>query len=144
MDIIIRIADMADAPRICEINKNALGYDYPLPQTKARLSELLLRETDRIYVAVCQNEVIGYIHAADYMCTYCAPLKNVIALAVDTSLQGRGVGRRLLKEAEAWARECGCAGVRLISGMDRTDAHRFYLHCGYTMRKTHKNFVNYF
>lgn len=142
--ITIRIADIADAPHICEINQNALGYDFSLPETKAQLSLLLSRTTDKVLVAVCQNEVRGYIHAADYECTYCAPMKNVMALAVDISWQGRGIGRRLLEAAGQWAHECGCAGVRLISGTDRTDAHRFYLGCGYMVRKTHKNFVKLF
>lgn len=95
-------------------------------------------------MACCGGEVAGYIHGGGYECTYCAPLKNVLALAVDEKYRGLGVGRRLLEELEAWAKDKGCAGVRLVSGMDRLGAHAFYLRCGYIVRKEHKNFIRYF
>ena len=41
---------------------------------------------------------------------------------------------------EQWASETGAAGVRLVSGGSRADAHAFYRHCGYVDGKEQLNF----
>jgi GNAT superfamily N-acetyltransferase len=143
-DIIIRPAAIGDCPRFCQLNREALGYDYPYEKTLVRLKLILSRPSDKVYVAECEGIVAGYVHAADYECTYCGPLKNIIAIAVDERLRGLGIGRELLSAAEGWAKECGCEGVRLSSGFARTEAHKFYSQCGYTLRKEQKNFIRLF
>jgi GNAT superfamily N-acetyltransferase len=92
-------------------------------------------------VAEAGGKAVGYIHAADYDCTYQPPMKNILTLVVDSALRGRGIGRRLLAAAEEWAKDDGALGVRLVSGFDRVNAHAFYLACGYFMRKEEKNFI---
>ncbi|MCE5343984.1 MAG: GNAT family N-acetyltransferase, partial [Eubacteriales bacterium] len=101
------------------------------------------RETDRLYVA-CREEdgfVGGFLLAADYETIHNGSQKNILSLAVDGASRGLGLGRMLLNAVEEWARASGCTGVRLVSGFDRVNAHQFYLHCGYRMRKEEKNFV---
>lgn len=143
VEITIRAAQAGDAQRICEINRDSLEYDFPLSRTRARLESIII-SSDRILVACYQGEVIGYIHGSAYECTYCESLKNILALAVDPAYQGKGTGRKLLCALEDWARQDGSAGVRLVSGFSRRDAHHFYLHCGYMHRKDQKNFIKYF
>lgn len=143
-NITVREAVSEDYKRICEITRLSLGYDYPEEETLKRLKAILSRPTDKIFVAIYGNELIGYAHASDYECLYSESLKNLMALAVDNKYQGIGAGRRLLEEVEAWAKKCGCSGVRLSSGFERKDAHKFYLHCGYTVKKDHKTFNKYF
>ncbi len=143
-ETIIRKAHLSDVSRIRELNRTGLGYDYPEDKTLKRLNAILRRPTDIIFVAEYNGEAAGYIHAADYECTYCDSLKNIMAIAVDERYRGKGIGRKLLETAEGWAKSCGCSGVRLVSGCERTQAHKFYLHCGYTLRKEAKNFIKYF
>jgi GNAT superfamily N-acetyltransferase len=90
------------------------------------------------------GEVVGYIHGCDYDCVYSDSLKDILGIAVDPAYQGRGIGRLLLSALEDWARQDGCAGVRLVSGFERHGAHQFYMRCGYTHRKDQKNFVKLF
>ena len=47
-------------------------------------------------------------------------------LAVHPERRSQGVGKALLAAARDWARERGAKRLGLESGMDRTDAHRFY------------------
>ena len=143
-DIEIRPAEVMDAHRIAELNYTALGYDYSLEDTRYRLENILFCSDDKLWVACCGGKVVGYIHGCAYECTYCAPLKDIKALAVDEKYRGQGLGRMLLGTLEAWAKEEGCAGVRLVSGVDRLGAHSFYLRCGYFVRKEQKNFVKWF
>jgi len=133
-----------DYESIYYLNKTAFGYEYDINKTKNRLAVILARKSDKIFVAVIDDNVIGYIHGSDYECTYSDSLKNIMAIAVDYDYRNRGVGRALLDAVENWAKECGCIGVRLVSGMNRTGAHEFYQRCGYTLRKVQKNFIKLF
>lgn len=139
----IRRAQIEDAERLYEINDTAFGYYYPKDKTKKRLEEILDRKTDCILVACKEGVVIGYVHGADYECIYADPLKNIMAIAVEDSYQGLGIGKKLLEGIEAWAKADGCAGVRLVSGFNREKAHGFYQYCGYDLRKDQKNFIKY-
>jgi Predicted acetyltransferase len=142
-NIAIRPAAIEDALRIHEINKSSLGYDFPPDKTRDRIHLVLPRSNHRIYVACLDGRVVGYIHGSEYECTYCDSLKDILALAVDPDYQGRGIGRMLLCALEDWARLEGCTGIRLVSGFNRQEAHRFYLHCGYTDRRDLKNFIKF-
>lgn len=140
----IRLATENDYKGIFELNSFAFGYYYPQEKTAERLKNILGRDTDRIWVACEDNLIVGYIHGADYECTYSDSLKNVMAIAVDERFRGKGIGRELLTALEKWAEESGCVGVRLVSGFNREVAHGFYCHCGYVLKKDQKNFVKIF
>lgn len=143
--VIIRPATKADAPAIYQCNVEALGYDFPLEKTIERVVFIMDKyPEDCFLVAVLEERVVGYIHASDYECTYMEAYKDIEELAVLNGYQGYGIGRKLLNACELWAKGTGVAGVRLISGVDRHGAHEFYLKCGYTHRKNHKNFVKNF
>jgi GNAT superfamily N-acetyltransferase len=141
----IRLATEADAQRINEIDRVSLGYDSTLESTRQRLSAVLTREGDRVFVACRDTDgfLVGFLHAADYEVLHMDSMKNILSFAVDPAFQGCGLGRMLLNAAEDWAKAYGCAAVRLVSGEDRVQAHAFYKHCGYDIRKTQKNFIKY-
>ena len=141
---IIRPANINDAEAIRQINLNALGYDFGLTETTKRLAEVLEKPNAIIYVAELQAKVVGYIHGTDYDCSYFPPLKNILALGVLEEHRGHGIGRLLINELETWAKTENCAGIRLVSSLYRTEAHKFYLRLGYTDRKDQKNFVKMF
>lgn len=140
----IRRVTADDYKDLHRLNREAFGYDFPLEETGERLRAILGAGKDRLLAAELDGRVVGYVHGADYECTYAPPMKNILAIAVEPGLQGRGVGRRLLAALEDWARADGSAGVRLVSGENRRGAHQFYPACGYIHRKTQKNFVKFF
>ena len=45
----------------------------------------------------------------------------------------------LLNQGEKWARENGAVGIRLCSGIERENAHKFYFANGYKENKIQKN-----
>ena len=140
----IRECLVTDYEDIYQLNKNAFGYEYDLEKTKSRLRNILKRSTDKIFVACVDKKVVGYIHGSDYECSYSDSLKNIMAIAVYEDYRGRGAGKALLNAIENWAKESNCCGVRLVSGFNRIEAHKFYLHCGYSLRKEQKNFIKKF
>ncbi len=52
-------------------------------------------------------------------------------LAVDPELQGRGLGREMMAEAERRLRELGCPKLQLQVRKDNADAAAFYGRLGY-------------
>ena len=143
MSWIVRDMEPADAVWIWNIIQDSLGYECRLETVRDRLVYLCHKPGNRV-VVVMENgtgRIGGFLHAADYEVIYSGSQKNIVALAVDPSLQGQGLGKQLLRAVEAWAQECHCIGVRLVSSSVRVQAHAFYQHCGYDPRKEQKNFV---
>ena len=144
MNVTIRSAVPDDAAAIRKLNLEAMGYDYPLDDTVSQLQKLLRSKQDRIFVAVAEHTVIGYIHACGYDLTYGPHLKNIMGIAVSAPFRRKGVGETLLREVEQWAKQEGASGIRLVSGAQRLDAHAFYHKCGYGGDKTQLNLKKMF
>ena len=116
--MIIREAILDDAPAIQKINISSLDYHFPLDKTIQQLKKILSLPNSKIFVAVSNTEVLGYIQMSDYENTYHESLKNIITLAVDGDHQDEGVGSKLIEHAEKWAKEDGSMGIRLVSGFE--------------------------
>ena len=140
----ISLASEEDALGIYDVNCASLGYTFPLENTLKRVSALLKRCDDRIWVAKLDGKLIGYAHATSFECSYTEPLKYLHILGVLPEYQNFGVGKLLIAKAEQWALEDGCAGVTLVSGVARLAAHQFYLKRNYKNTKDEKFFIKYF
>ena len=139
-DFSIREAVASDATAIWLLNCNERGYQYPLDDTEQNLSKLLRSNTDKIFVAVYDGSVVGYVHANDYDLLYAPHMKNIMGIAVSSEYKRQGIGSALLKSAEEWALSAGAAAMRLVSGSTRADAHMFYRAQGYVGDKQQINF----
>ena len=140
MEWTIREARLSDCAAIARLNREEMGYDYPEEQTREKLRACLANPAHKILVAEGGGEVLGYLHLADYDVLYFPHLKNVLGLAVSHRCRRQGAGKALLAAGEAWARETGAAGVRLVSGEARKGAHAFYQSQGYSGNKPQRNF----
>ena len=144
IDFIIRKAEVLDAEDIYFINKTSLGYDYDLDKQRKNLQAVLKDKTQVIFVADIGDKVVGYIHLTSYDVIYTDTYKNCLGLAVDNDYKRMGVGSALLKQGEKWAKENGAVGIRLCSGIERENAHKFYLSQGYIENKLQKNLKKIF
>ncbi len=144
IDFFVRKAVISDAEDIYYINKTSLGYDYDLEKQRCKIEAVLNDETQVIFVAEIQNKVVGYIHLVNYDVIYADNFKNCLGLAVDNDYKRNGIGAALLKQAEIWAKENGAAGIRLCSGAERENAHKFYESQGYEVTKLQKNIKKIF
>ena len=66
---------------------------------------------------------IGYEISGEYL--------RIIAFAVSSEHQNKGIGSLLLQYAEEFASQSGVSYFKLSSGMQRTAAHAFYERNGY-------------
>lgn len=140
MKFILRPCELADAAAISRLNSEEMGYSHPVAETEKTLEALLRDDTQLVIVAVSENIVIGYIHAADYRLLYATPSKNILGIAVHSHYRNKGIGSALLAEVERWAIDSGCSSVRLASGVERESAHNFYKKRGYIFIKQQLNF----
>ena len=131
MRLEIREAKPEDAAAIQKLNSDEMGYCYPIEQTRQKMIELLCSEKDKIFVAEVDGVVAGYVHANNYELLYAHPMKNVMGISVSSDYRRMGIGKALLQRVEQWAMATGAAGVRLVSGGSRIDAHSFYRSMGY-------------
>ncbi|WP_047999675.1 GNAT family N-acetyltransferase [Lactiplantibacillus herbarum] len=138
----IRKVLLKDAPNIQRINKLSLGYDYPITAATQQLQQLLSEPQHHLLLAAVDDDdqLIGYVHAEVYLETYAPKLFNVLALAVDQDSRGQGLGKALMIALVGKASEFQVHGIRLNSGSERTAAHQFYEHLGYTTTKMQKRF----
>lgn len=140
----IREAVPNDAEAIAELNNLQMGYKISEKDTYERLVKILASEGNKIFVAVIEGKVVGYVHANDYDLLYFPHMKNIMGIAVNENFKRQGIGHLLLDAVETWARNTNAIGIRLVSGMTRTGAHEFYRHCGFSSNKEQKNFNKMF
>ena len=140
----IRNARITDAAGIQQLNKTAMGYDFPVAETEKKLQSALADPGQCVLVAVENGQIVGYVHMEDYDTLYFPHMKNVLALAVEPGFRRRGIGSQLLAAGETWAKETGAAGIRLVSGIQRVGAHVCYRRNGYQELKLQKNFKKLF
>lgn len=132
MRVFIREAAISDAEAIWKLNCAEMGYSFPLDATEEKLKKILHSNSDKIYVAIIDTAVVGYVHANDYDVIYAPHMKDIMGIAVCREHKHKGIGSALLQQVEIWAANTGASGVRLVSGAARTGAHAFYHHCGYS------------
>lgn len=140
MTTTVRRATVADAVAIARLHADNLGYDHPVGEVAALLPAVLADATQGVWVAEHAGEVVGVVHAHDYVLLYAPPLVDVMGIAVAASARRLGAGRALMAAVEQWAHERGAEGVRLVSGTSRDEAHRFYTDLGYEQAKLQYNF----
>lgn len=88
--------------------------------TTDRLKAGLANPRAGAHVAVLDNQVVGFVHASDEK--GCAHL----GMFVERNHRGRGVGRRLLTAAIAWAQAAGCHKIALEVWPHNHSAIRLY------------------
>ncbi|MGO4729073.1 GNAT family N-acetyltransferase [Paenibacillus sp. 2KB_22] len=86
----------------------------------------------KTFVALIDNDVVGFVTMVQSL-SVGVPIGylHIQGLAVKRTVQNRGIGTKLLRQTENYAKERGISSIILCSGMKRTDAHAFYEHNGY-------------
>lgn len=121
----IRPAEASDAEAIATLFTDE-GYPAGPSDIVERLSRFA-SEHSRVVIAEHEGTVLGFIalHALPRF-EHDDRIVRVLALVVDAGARERGVGHRLMTEAELMARELGAAFVEVTAGHHRPEAYRFY------------------
>ena len=129
----VRPAAREDAFGLSEL-LGVLGYPCPPEEAAQRL--MALRHDPEQTLLVVADPHTGKLQGlvccdVSYYLPLGAPTCRITALAVAPEAEGKGVGRLLLREAEALARGAGAVRIELTTASHRLEAHAFYRACGY-------------
>ncbi|KFU79255.1 GNAT family N-acetyltransferase [Amycolatopsis lurida] len=134
----IRHARTTDAPAVTAL-LTELGYpDNDVEDVRGRLERWARHPEGAAFVAEAGGEVVGVVAVV------AIPLLErpgsggrIVALVVDETKRGTGIGRELVAAAEAEALRWGCDTMEVTSSRHRTAAHAFYRARGYEDRCEH-------
>lgn len=129
----IRKAILNDVPEIVPLMQQ-LGYPTTVEQFNHRFNAIAENPCYHTLVVELDGKIIGMAG----LCTglfyeYDGTYVRIVTFVVDTNYRRKGIGKKLLQEAESWAKKQGAIGISLNSGnrSERKDAHQFYISMGY-------------
>jgi GNAT superfamily N-acetyltransferase len=107
----------------------------PYAQIKKQLKKSLARKNAAVFLCLDRDTYCGYVHVVE--CNFLAfdSFLEVQSILVDKRYRHRGVGKHLMKQAEAWAKAKGIKTVALSSRIKLKSAHLFYKKLGYKKYK---------
>lgn len=116
---------------ICELEEQKLPYEafaaiYAWQCNNPAYSGIVYEDSNGIS-AFLNLRFEPQLHHAGLIC-------EVMELVVSPALRNRGIGARLLAEADRLAQKRGCLQLELSCGQQRTSAHRFYRRNGMQQR----------
>ncbi|GAB3098590.1 GNAT family N-acetyltransferase [Lysobacter terrae] len=133
----IRAAQIGDANDVAALLEE-LGYPCNRDEALERISRVLHDPHLFCVVAEIEGGVCGLMSLdIRYSFARGAELARITALVVSSQCSRQGIGRRLLREAEAIARRAQAARIEVTSNPRRKVAHDFYLGCGYNEGSRH-------
>jgi aminoglycoside 6'-N-acetyltransferase I len=124
MTALIHEAQPSDAREVGEL-LTQLGYRVNALEAAERLA----RGNETVFVADTERRLVGLLSAWSQLPIWRARREaRVTAMVVRSETRRQGIGTALMERAVQWARDAGCEGIELTSGMraEREAAHRFY------------------
>jgi len=133
MNIEIREAVETDYPTVCSLINKELGYpNVALDELAIRLKRMEKAGNYHTFVAILDNVIVGFIGITKGIAyEISGDYYRIIAFAVSSKHQNKGIGSSILRYVENIASQNGISYFTLSSGMQRTAAHAFYEHNGY-------------
>ncbi|MGM7701899.1 GNAT family N-acetyltransferase [Pseudalkalibacillus sp. Hm43] len=129
----VREATKEDALQMVSLMEQ-LGYPTTLEQFEPRFEKIFSHTCYHTLVAEFEDHLVGMAG----LCTnlfyeYDGSYVRIVAFVVDSNYRRKGIGKKLMKEIESWARDQGVNAIALNSGnrKERKDAHQFYLSMGF-------------
>jgi GNAT superfamily N-acetyltransferase len=139
MEIVIRDMSEHDAAAINALSAQ-LGYSITIEQTLANIKSVLRTTGHGAFVAMYENDVIGWIGMAQAVQIESAPFCEIRGLIVDEKYRGKGIGKLLIEKAKQWSKATGNKTLRLRTNVIRKETHLFYQHLGFKEIKEQKVF----
>ena len=129
--MIVRSATIEDAGDIAALMRQ-LGYSADPPLIEAKLREFSKNDTDSVFVAELEHEVVGCISChITSLFHHKGSSGRITSLVIDKNSRRTGIGRALVAQAEELFKAKGCIKSEVTSGSYRLEAHKFYESCGF-------------
>ncbi len=129
----IRKATKNDIPQLVYLMEQ-LGYPTSVDKMQIRFNNIESNPNYHTLIAEMDGKVVGLAG----LCTglfyeFDGSYVRIVAFVVDSNYRRKGIGKKLIQEAENWSRKQGAITIGLNSGNreERKAAHQFYLSMGY-------------
>lgn len=135
METNIRQATLDDVKDILHIYAEALDNGKVLSVEKAQ--KIFLKQQQypdyQVFVAVHERQIVGTfaILIMENMAHNGTPSSVIEDVGVLPTMQGKGIGKLMMKFALQYAKEKGCYKMSLSSNLRREKAHQFYESLGF-------------
>ncbi len=108
-----------------------LGYDIAADELARRFAAVAATDGHQVFLAERAGAVLGLVHVF-FRPALEKPVEAIIqAMVVHEDHQCLGIGRKLMTQAEDWARAEGLPSVYLHTNVIRDHARAFYAKLGY-------------
>lgn len=128
--MIIRDAKKSDIAELDEVLKVISNGICEKSKAEKLIDKIDVDPDKRMIVAEDREtgELLGTLYALAFedICKPGRPILLVENVAVKENAQGKGVGRKLFEEIEAWGKSKKCHYEILVSALSRKGAHSFY------------------
>lgn len=143
--IIVRKAEKTDINGLHEIMLEISDYGIADKELgKRQIAEMAMDDRQYLMVAVDTEtqQIVGSVYGIVFpdICDYGRPILLVENVAVRHDCQGRGIGRIMMDEIEAFAHSHNCHYEMLVSGLERVGAHKFYKRLEFEEKKAFKKY----
>ncbi|WP_457919105.1 GNAT family N-acetyltransferase [Candidatus Lokiarchaeum ossiferum] len=140
-EVLIRPVSLNDSEFITSLAIQ-LGSKVSFDVVKSQIHAILKKPDHFAFVAVVNDQVVGYIHCFTAIRLTSKPFTEIGGLVVDEKERGNGIGKLLVKHVEGLFNENRKVRVRCNS--KRKLAHKFYTKLNYTVTKEQKIFEKNF
>lgn len=129
--MIIEKLKLEDIPDLLKLYSDLIPFENSLDKSLQTYKEILMDENYFLAVAKEDNKVVG---SALGICCKClaVPFLVIEDVVVKDGLRGKGIGRKLIKVLDEFAKTKCCAYAILVSSGYRKEAHKFYENGGFT------------
>jgi GNAT superfamily N-acetyltransferase len=134
----IRKAVPADASGIARLTRQ-LEYLCTTEEIQQRIDSIAGRQDHLLLVCVNgeqKDRIDGWLQACSSVTIAFGFRVEIVGLVVDAKERRKGVGSRLVAQAEKWAAAIGSESIRVRSNVQREESHGFYAKIGYIENKT--------
>lgn len=134
----VRNAVPADASGIARLTRQ-LGYPCTTEEAQQRIDSITGRQDHLLLVCVNKEQkdhIDGWLQACSNVTMAFGFRVEIVGLIVDAGERRKGVGSRLVAQAEKWAAAIGSESIRVRSNVQREESHRFYDKIGYIENRT--------
>jgi len=136
-DILIRTITCEDYKLITSLT-NQLGSNVQTDIVKDQINTILNNPDHFAFVAVLNDEVVGYIHCFNAIRLTSKPFTEICGLVVNEKERGNGIGKLLVKHVEVLFNNN--RKIRVRCNTKRKLAHKFYFDQDYSLSKEQKIF----
>lgn len=135
----IRKMGLGDAAAVANLTEQ-LGYPANVNKTLQRIKLMANMATNCIFVALANEQVVGWTHAFYTVRIESDPFVEIGGLVVDAAHRNKQIGKKLILQVIDWARETNVQMLKVRCNVIRTESHVFYERAGFNLSKSQKIF----